>query len=85
MRTTVTLDPDTEQLVRERMSRQGISFKRALNDAIRDGAERHGPPRVDFVTAPVSLGRPSLDLDRASQLAAELEDEDLAARMRSGS
>jgi hypothetical protein len=85
VRTTVTLDPDTEQLVRERMSRQGVSFKRALNDAIRDGAERHGRARVDFVTESVSLGRAVLDLDRASQLAAELEDEDLAARMRSGS
>lgn len=36
-RTTVTLDPDTEQIIRVRMRRLGVSFKRALNDAIRDG------------------------------------------------
>ena len=37
MRTTVTLDADTELLVRRRMRERGISFKQALNDAIRAG------------------------------------------------
>ena len=37
MRTTVTLDPDTERLVRNLMREQGISFKHALNEAIRAG------------------------------------------------
>lgn len=83
MRTTVTLDPDAEQVVRDRMKRHGVSFKQALNDAIRAGAA--GRPRADYSTTPVSLGRPTLDLDRASQVAAELEDEERARRMRSGS
>ena len=85
MRTTVTLDSDTEQLVRERMSREGVSFKRALNDSIRDGARRRGVPRVDYVTTAVSLGRPAVNLERALQVAAGLEDQDLIDRMRSGS
>lgn len=44
MRTTVTLDPDAEQIVRERMAAKGVSFKRALNDAIRAGV--HTPADV---------------------------------------
>jgi hypothetical protein len=35
MRTTITLDPDTEALVRREMARSRMSFKRAVNDAIR--------------------------------------------------
>lgn len=85
MRTTVTLDSDTEQVVRERMRRDGVSFKRALNDAIREGAARRRPPKIDYSTSSVSLGRPSVSLDRALQVAAELEDEELIGRMQGGS
>lgn len=85
MRTTVTLDPDTEQLLREWMAREGVSFKHALNDAVRQAARSRGGPRVDYTTPEVSLGRPRIDLDRALQVAGELEDEALADRMRAGS
>ena len=85
MRTTVTLDSDTEQLLRQRMRREGVSFKRALNDAIRESAPQRRSPRVDYVTPAVSLGRPAIDLDRALQVAGELDDEELARRMRAGS
>jgi hypothetical protein len=37
MRTTVTLDADTEELLRRRMRERGVSFKVALNEAIRAG------------------------------------------------
>lgn len=37
MRISVTLDPDTESLLRREMERRGVSFERALNDAIRAG------------------------------------------------
>lgn len=84
MRTTVTLDPDTEQLVRARMKATGASFKRALNDAIRDGAAGVRAPQR-FTTASVSMGVPSVNLDRAIALAGELEDEELLRRMRKGS
>lgn len=84
MRTTVTLDTDTEQIVRERMAREGVSFKRALNDAIRSGAAHGRSPRVDFATASVSLGRPSIDLDRALQVAAGLEDDEIVRKMKAG-
>ena len=84
MRTTVTLDPDTEQLLRQRMRERRISFKQALNEAVRDGLTRPGEP-VPFRTTTASLGVPTVNLDRAFQLAGELEDEELIRRMRSGS
>jgi hypothetical protein len=83
MRTTVTLDPDTELVVRRRMRAQKVSFKQALNDAIRDGAA--GAAVADFETQTADMGVPTINLDRALQIAAELEDDALVARMRSGS
>lgn len=79
MRTTVTLDPDTEQMVRDRMAAKQISFKQALNDAIRDGAR--GRVDIAFSTTTYDLGPPSVDLTKASQIAGELEDAELAQRI----
>ncbi len=82
MRTTVTLDADTEALVRRRMRERNVSFKQALNDAIREGMTPDGG-RV-FRTQTADLGLPTINLDRALQVAAELEDEELVRKMRSG-
>jgi hypothetical protein len=35
MRTTVTIEPDTEALLKEEIQRTGMSFKECLNTAIR--------------------------------------------------
>ncbi|MGH9280405.1 MAG: antitoxin [Acidimicrobiales bacterium] len=83
MRTTVTLDPDTEALIRKRMQVQGVSFKQAINDAIREGLASP-TRRARFRTRTADLGLPVVALDRALQLAAELEDEEIIRRMRSG-
>ena len=82
MRMIVTLDPDTEQLVRRRMRERGLSFNEALNAAIRSGAQE---PCEEFRTPTASLGRPSVSLDRALTLAGELEDEELLRKQRTGS
>ncbi|MCK0177503.1 MULTISPECIES: antitoxin [Mycobacteriaceae] len=84
MRTTVTLDDDTLALIRRRMAEQGISFKEALNNAVRDGAANRPAPAA-FSTRVADLGVPSISLDRALQLAGDLEDEELIRRMRRGS
>ena len=82
MRTTVSLDPDTAALIRRRMRERGISFKQALNEAIRAGAdENRGAP---FRTATARMGVPAVNLDRALQLAAELEDDELVRKTRVG-
>lgn len=83
MRTTVTLDPDTERAVRRLMERRGISFKQAINDAIRAGAGLTGERRP-FHTDVVHMGEPVVTLDKALFLAGELEDEELIRKMRAG-
>jgi hypothetical protein len=82
MRTTVTLDPDTAALVRRRMQERGVSFKVALNEAIRDGLAPS--PRTPFRTPSRDMGLPTVNLDRALQLAADLEDEELVRKQRLG-
>ena len=82
MRTTVTLDPDTAALVRRMMEERGVSFKRALNDAIRAGAPE-AVARTTF-TRTRRMGTPSVDLDRALASAGRLEDDELVRRMMVG-
>ena len=81
MRTTVTLDPDTEQIVRRLMVERGVSFKQALNDAIRNAVRE---PHAPFETQTASMGRSTVNLDRALTVSADLEDEELVRRMRLG-
>lgn len=83
MRTTVTLDPDVGHLIRERMQAKGVSFKRALNDAVREGAARQ-PTRPRYVMAPVSLGAARVDVTKALQLAGELKGADVVRRTTGG-
>lgn len=81
MRTTVTLDDDTLVVIRRLMRERHISFKQALNDAIRQGAQRRPAPAV-YETRTADLGVPSINLDRALQIAGELEEEELIRRQR---
>jgi hypothetical protein len=80
----VTLDTDTEEVVRKRMQERGQSFKQALNDIIREGATG-ARPAEPFRTKVASMGVSAVNLDRALQVAADLEDDDLIRRKRSGS
>lgn len=84
VRTTVTLDPDTEQTIRRRMRERGISFKEAINEAIRASVRDDTAPRP-FHTETASMGRSVVNLDRALQLAADLEDDERLRKMRTGS
>ena len=79
MRTTVTLDPDVEQLLRDAMQRRRLSFKDALNQAIRAGLSRSVEPEAEetrFVVRARQMGlRAGLDAGRLNQIADELEAE----------
>ena len=79
----MTLDDDTLVVVKRLMREHNVSFKQALNDAIRRGAQRQ-PAQVTFETKTADLGVPSINLDRALQVAGELEDEELIRRQRRG-
>lgn len=80
MRTTVTLDPDADALVRRLMRERGLTFKEALNAAIR-GADPSARPRrrVRFTT--FDMGRPAIPMDKALRLAADLEDEEILRKL----
>lgn len=83
MRTTVTLEPDTERLIRQVMEQRGVSFKKALNDLLRAGATP-AARATSFRTPTFRMGQPTVNLDRALQLAGELEDEEILRKMRTG-
>jgi hypothetical protein len=84
MRTTVTLDPDAEQIVRRRMRERGMTFKEAINDAIRGGASTVAA-REPFTTETAAMGESRVNLDRALQLAGDLEDDELIRKMHTAS
>lgn len=81
-RTTVTLDSDVEALLARVMSEQGISFKEAINDAVRRGLTSGA--RVDFAFPTFDLGEARLDVVHAGRLAADLEDEEIARELSVG-
>ena len=78
MRTTVTLDPDTDAAVRRLMHERGLTFKQAVNAAIRAGT---GTRRRKFRTPTANLGQPRIPLDQALRLAADFEDEELIRKL----
>lgn len=59
-----------------------MSFKEALNDAIRSGVTRGEEP---FRTQTASMGVSAVNLDRALQVMANLDDDERIRQMRSGS
>jgi len=85
MRTTVTLDPDVERLLKQAVHERDASFKQVINDALRLGLRR-GPrePRQRYEPITFDLGRPLVDLARAGALAGELEDLALIEKLRAG-
>jgi hypothetical protein len=66
------------------MRERGISFKQALNEAVRDGITTPGGSKP-FRTQTASLGISQVNLDRALHLAGDLEDDELIRKLRSGS
>ena len=78
MRTTITLDPDTDAAVRRLMRERGLTFKAAVNAAIRAGT---GARRRNFRTPTANLGPPRIPLDHAFRLAAELDDEEIIRKL----
>jgi hypothetical protein len=83
MRSTVTLDPDVESLLRQRMRERGLSFNEAINQALRIGmSARSGAEGKHYVLPTFHMGfRPEVPLDRALALAAELEDQETARKL----
>ncbi|MBZ5725040.1 MAG: antitoxin [Acidobacteriia bacterium] len=82
MRTTVTLDPDVEALIRGAMKERGLSFKEALNSALRAGLARTRPGRRSFVQKTYPLGpEQNFRWDKALAAADTMEDEELSRKL----
>ena len=79
MRTTVTLDDDVAAQLRDVARERGLSFKEALNAALRAGLSSSGTPRTDRYRVPArDLGlRHGVELDKALQLVGQLEDDEV--------
>lgn len=84
MRTTVTLDPDVEKLLRESIQRGRKTFKQALNDALRRGLKGEGSadePAFKISARPLGL-REGIDPARLHDLDAELEIDEFLRKTR---
>jgi hypothetical protein len=83
MRTTVTLDADVQRSLEDAMRQRGISFKQALNDAVRTGLVPNGARRKRrFVQKTYSLGAEQLfRWDKALAVADAIEDEELVRKL----
>lgn len=82
MRTTVTLDPDLAAKLRALARERGVSFKEALNGALRLGLSKGGGAKRPYRLPSRRMGlRRGIDLDQALRLAAELEDEETIRKL----
>lgn len=82
MRTTVTLDSDVQSLIRIAMKERGLSFKEALNSAVRAGLSQGKQNRRHFVQKSFSLGQEkNFRWDKALETATVIEDEELARKL----
>lgn len=85
MRTTVTLDPDVEQLLRQATHATQQNFKEVLNDGLRRGLAHLAPAGAmkPFVVHARPMGlRTGLDPSRLHDLADDLEAEGHAVTTR---
>ena len=83
MRTTITLEPEAAALVQRTMRDRGLTFKEVVNQAIVRGlADPSARPRVRLPTH--QMGPPRVNLDKATQLAGDLEDEEIIRKMSMG-
>lgn len=83
MRTTVTLDPDVERLIRDAMRERALSFKEALNEAARIGlgGKEHKRARK-FVQKTFRMGEgQEFRWDKALAVAGAIEDEEIGRKL----
>jgi hypothetical protein len=84
VRTTLTIDEQIAKALKALAHRSGKSFKQVLNETLRAGlVAREAPPKRPYRIKPASLGGvlPGVDLTKALQLAASLEDEEIARKL----
>lgn len=69
VRTTVTLEDDVVQRVKQESRARGASFKHTLNDLLRIALAARRAPRRAFKVKPTAMGyRPGLNYDKIEGL-----------------
>ena len=82
MRTTVTLDADVAARLKAVARERGLSFKAALNDAVRAGLDSATQEQTSYRVPARPMGlRPGVDLDHALRLAADDEDAEIIRKL----
>ena len=84
MRTTITLDPDVAVQLERLTKDLSMTFKEAVNSTLRAGlaADRDARRPEPYVVPTFDLGvLPGIDLRKAAQLAAHVEDEETLRKM----
>jgi hypothetical protein len=80
MRTTLTLDPDVAALLKKRVAKGDVSFKQAVNDAMRRGLaddQAQAKPKKRYVLKPGTPGGGFLvDINDNGALAEMMDRED---------
>lgn len=84
MRTTITLDPDVVALLKRLMIERGVSFKVAVNEALRSALSSSPTSEPAYTTPTFAMGEFLLDVTHANRIAADLEDEETIRKLRAG-
>jgi hypothetical protein len=82
MRTTLTLDPDVAQLVREAIEHEHVSLKHVINEGLRKGLKHVAPRRSLRIVPHQSLLRPAFNPRGFNQLADEFENEAVISALK---
>ncbi|UCH26529.1 MAG: hypothetical protein JSV66_02460 [Trueperaceae bacterium] len=78
MRTTLTLDNDVSIMLKKLQEEQGLSFKEAVNQALRQGLYQLQAPsrQKPYEGRAFSMGKCHLNLDKIAEVLAVIEGED---------
>jgi hypothetical protein len=82
VRTTIDLDPDVDARLRALARERGVPLRTVINDALRAGTHPEHGRRERYVLPTYPLGiRPGVNIDKALQLAAEDEDQEIIRKL----
>jgi len=84
MRTTVRIDDDLMQSLKALAHREGTSLAKLVNRVLRRGMSaqlQSGRPAHPFREKAFAMGEPRVNLDKALELAASLEDDEVREKL----
>lgn len=84
MRTTLNLDKDIIDELKQRASEDGVSVTAKVNQVLRQGLmalQQKTRPQKKYKEKPVDMGVPGANLDKALYLASALEDEEILRKI----